>query len=55
MQAFLNQVTEFFTTSLGWTTQILDKVVESPALLVMVIGFPIVGFAFGLLGRLFRM
>lgn len=54
MAAFLENIGLFFTESLGWTTTILDKVIESPALTVVVLGFPIAGFAFGLLGRLFR-
>lgn len=55
MATFLENVGLFFTQSLEWTGSILDTVVESPALLVMVVGMPIVGFAYGLLGRLFRM
>lgn len=55
MAEFLTQVGTFFTQSLEWTTSILDTVITSPALLVMVVGMPIVGFAYGLLGRLFRM
>lgn len=54
MANFLTDIGTFFTQSLDWTTTILDKVIDSPALTVIVLGFPIVGFAFGLLGRLFR-
>lgn len=54
MAAFLENVGSFFTQSLEWTGSILDTVVESLALLVMVVGMPIVGFAYGLLGRLFQ-
>lgn len=55
MSAFLTEVGTFFTQSLEWTGSILGTVIESPALMVMVVGMPIVGFAYGLLGRLFRM
>lgn len=55
MSAFLTEVGLFFTQSLDWTGSILDVVITSPALLVMVVGMPIVGFSYGLLGRLFRM
>lgn len=55
MSTFLTDVGTFFTQSLDWTTSILDKVVESPALMVLCIAMPICGFAFGLLGRLIRM
>lgn len=43
MSAFLTEVGLFFTQSLDWTGSILDVVITSPALLVMVVGMPIVG------------
>ena len=55
MQAFLTEIGTFFTQSVDWATDILSKVSAEPALTVLVLGFPIVGFAFGLLGRLIRM
>ena len=55
MAAFLENVGLFFTQSLEWTGSILTTVIENPALLIMVVGMPIVGFSYGLLGRLFRM
>lgn len=55
MAAFLTDIGTFFTQSLDWVTSILDKVIASPALTVVVLGFPIAGFAYGLLHRLFRM
>lgn len=55
MATFLTDIGTFFTQSLGWMTSILDKVTDSPALTVLVLGFPIVGFAFGILGRLIKM
>lgn len=55
MTAFLGTVGEFFTQSVTWMGDVLDVVVENPALTVMVIAMPIVGFAVGLLGRLIRL
>lgn len=55
MSAFLTDIGTFFTQSVTWATDILSKVTAEPALTVLVLGFPIVGFAFGLLGRLIRM
>ena len=55
MEAFLGTIGEFFTQSVTWMGDVLDVVVENPALTVMVIAMPIVGFAVGLLGRLIRL
>lgn len=55
MSAFLTNIGTFFTQAVNWMTAILDSVISSPALTVLVLGFPIVGFAFGILHRLIRM
>ena len=55
MTGFLGTIGEFFTQSVTWMGDILDVVTENPALTVMVIAMPIVGFAVGLLGRLIRL
>lgn len=55
MAAFLDNIGEFFTESTGWLGEVLDIVVQNPALLVMVLAMPIVGFAVGLLSRLIRL
>lgn len=55
MTAFLTNIGEFFTQSVSWLGDVLDVVVENPALLIMVIAMPVVGFAVGLLGRLIRL
>lgn len=55
MASFLTEIGTFFTQSVGWCTDILSQVTSEPALTVLVLGFPIVGFAFGLLHRLIRM
>jgi len=55
MTAFLSSIGEFFTQSITWLGNVLDVVTENPALLVMVIAMPVVGFAVGLLSRLIRL
>lgn len=55
MTGFLSIIGEFFTESVTWMGDILDIIVKYPALTVMVIAMPIVGFAVGLLGRLIRL
>lgn len=54
MTAFLSNIGEFFTTATTWLGNILDIIVENPALTVVCLAMPIVGFAVGLLNRLFR-
>lgn len=55
MTAFLTTIGEFFTQAITWLGDVLDTIVENPALTVMVLAMPIVGFAVGLLGRLIRL
>lgn len=55
MTTFLTDIGTFFTQSVGWMGDVLTEVTSSPALLVMVIAMPIVGFAVGLLSRLIRL
>lgn len=55
MTAILSEIGSFFTQSVTWMGDILNTVTESPALLILVIAMPVVGFSFGLLGRLIRM
>lgn len=55
MSAILTEIGTFFTQSVTWMGDILNTVTDSPALLILVIAMPVVGFAFGLLGRLIRM
>lgn len=55
MSAFLTTIGEFFTKSIGWLGDVLDVVTGNPALTVMVLAMPIVGFAVGLLSRLIRL
>lgn len=55
MSAFLTEIGTFFTQSVSWLGDVLDVIVANPALMVMVLAMPIVGFAVGLLGRLIRL
>lgn len=55
MSAFLTEIGTFFTQSVTWLGDVLNVIVENPALLVLVIAMPVVGFAVGLLSRLIRM
>ena len=55
MTAFLTEIGTFFTQAVTWMGDVLDIVIENPALLVLVIAMPVVGFAVGLLGRLIRL
>lgn len=55
MSAFLTNIGTFFTQSTTWLGDVLNIVTENPALTVMVLAMPIVGFAVGLLSRLIRL
>lgn len=55
MTEFLSEIGVFFTQATTWLGDVLDIVTASPALLVMVIAMPVVGFAVGLLSRLIRL
>ena len=55
MTEFLSEIGVFFTQATTWLGDVLDIVTGSPALLVMVIAMPVVGFAVGLLSRLIRL
>lgn len=55
MSGFLTDIGTFFTQSISWMGDVLDAVTGNPVLMVLVVGMPIVGFAFGLLGRLIRL
>lgn len=55
MEAFLSNIGTFFTQSTTWLGDVLEIVTENPALTVMVLAMPIVGFAVGLLSRLIRL
>lgn len=54
MAEILAQIGAFFTQTVTWSGQILDQVTGSPALMILVICMPVVGFAYGILRRLVR-
>lgn len=55
MSTFLGNIGEFFTQSVSWLGEVMTEVTSSAPLTVLVLAFPIVGFAVGLLGRLVRL
>lgn len=55
MSAFLTDVGTFFTQAVTWMGDVLTEVTSTPALMVLVLAMPIVGFAVGLLSRLIRL
>lgn len=55
MEAFLTTIGTFFTKSMDWMGNVLDVVIENPALTILVLAMPICGFAVGLLNRLIRL
>lgn len=52
MAEFLGNIGTFFTQSITWMGDVLDVVVENPALTVLVLAMPICGFAVGLFNRI---
>lgn len=55
MEAFLTNISGFFTWAITQMGTVLTTVTESPALTVLVLAMPICGFAVGLLNRLIRL
>lgn len=55
MESLLSNIGAFFTQSIDWLGQVMQTIVNEPALLILVLAMPIAGFAVGLLGRLIRM
>ena len=55
LTSILAALSEFFTWCLGLFGDIIDVIVSNPILLIVVLGMPICGFVFGLIGRLFRL
>lgn len=55
MGTLLSGIGEFFTQSIDWLGDVLTTVVGNPALLILVIAMPVIGFAVGLLARLIRL
>ena len=55
MTQLLTDIGTFFTKSVEWLGTVLDTITGNPALLILCIAMPIIGFAVGLLGRLIRL
>lgn len=55
MTTFLADIGTFFTQAISWLSSVLSTVVSTPALLVLVIAMPVIGFAVGLLSRLIHL
>lgn len=55
MTTLLNGIGEFFTKSIEWLGTVLNTITANPALLILCIAMPVIGFAVGLLNRLIRM
>lgn len=54
MEAFLSTIGQFFTQSVTWMGDLVDVILENPALTIITFGVGIVGFSVGLLSRLTR-
>lgn len=55
MSALLTDIGTFFTQSITWLGNILTTITGNPALLILCIAMPVIGFSVGLLNRLIRM
>lgn len=55
MSALLTDIGTFFTQSVTWLGNILTTITSNPALLILCIAMPVIGFSVGLLNRLIRM
>ena len=55
MTTLLSGIGEFFTKSIEWLGTVLNTITGNPALLILCIAMPVIGFAVGLLNRLIRM
>lgn len=55
MTTFLTDIGTFFTQAISWLSSVLSTVVSTPALLVLVIAMPVIGFAVALLSRLIHL
>lgn len=55
MTTLLTGIGSFFTQSVEWLGDVLTVITGNPALLILVIAMPVVGFSVGLLNRLIKM
>lgn len=55
MSEFLTQVSAVVTAAIGWMSDYLDLIVDTPALFVICIAVPLCSMAVNLLNRLIRL
>lgn len=55
MAALLADIGTFFTQTIAWLGVVLDTITGDPALLILCIAMPVIGFSVGLLARLIRL
>ena len=55
MSALLTDIGTFFTKAVDWLGTVLTTITDNPALLILCIAMPVIGFSVGLLNRLIRM
>lgn len=55
MTTLLSGIGSFFTQSVEWLGDVLTVITGNPALLILVIAMPVIGFSVGLLNRLIKM
>lgn len=55
MTTLLTGIGSFFTQSVEWVGDVLTVITGNPALLILVIAMPVIGFSVGLLNRLIKM
>lgn len=55
MSTFLTTIGSFFTQVVTWMGELMTYVIASPALTILVLAMPIIGFVVGYLNRLIRL
>lgn len=55
MTTLLTGIGSFFTQAFEWLGDVLTVITGNPALLILVIAMPVIGFSVGLLNRLIKM
>lgn len=54
MQALLSDLTLVFAQIIDWAGDVLTLIINTPVLLLVVVGFTVSGFVLGWVSRLFR-
>lgn len=55
ISTLLSSIGTYFTTAIGWLGNLLTTITGNPALLILCIAMPVIGFSVGLLARLIRL